>query len=711
MMANIGSLTADLRLESAAFIRDLKRAADATARSTAAMQNNMTQMQRGFAAASRSIKGLAAAYISLAGVRRVAAFTKQALQSASAIREQAEALGLTAEQFQAYQIAAEQTGGSAEGVTRQIGFFIKSLGQAQQGIGGLAKALMESNPGLLAQLQGATSAREALDLMFNAIREAPTIFEKSRLAALAFGKDAKTAVSLATNSSEEARQKFIDLGLAIKNDAAAKVDDIMDRVDLMRRAFVSGFTTSFIDRFTGALSGSDEQLRTLSETGKTLGDALARAINGAVEAFEYLHHHADEVKAVIVSIVAIKLQLWAITSAGAMVALARSMEEAALAAFELKGGILGLSRLMPIIAVVASLSEESQKLVEESEKTKRALEAQGHAAVESGGFFSWLTEKINALTGGSNEAAEANKKGADAITNVGTQADAATQRIFAYISALNQIPAAKTTEITVNFPKPVEPLTEGATSVGALFGIPKVAEIPFSAPKPDAGKGPRADVAAAREAAEAANEAREAVAAWNDEVRVGMDIAQQTQGPYQNYIDQVALLEKHLAQGTITAGEFGIAQRQAAATAIQPWLQVAGTVGDALGTLFGENKAVAIAQAIINTAQGITAALAQGGMFGWAQAAAIAAAGAAQIATIAKTKPGNSGAPKVGRGGGGKGRGGAEQEAGESTSAGGLQQSIVLQIKGDIFGPDHFRKIVEGINGVQRDGTAVIRMA
>jgi hypothetical protein len=39
-MAQIGSLTADLRLESAAFIRDLKRAADATARNTSAMQRN-----------------------------------------------------------------------------------------------------------------------------------------------------------------------------------------------------------------------------------------------------------------------------------------------------------------------------------------------------------------------------------------------------------------------------------------------------------------------------------------------------------------------------------------------------------------------------------------------------------------------------------------------------------------------------------------------
>jgi hypothetical protein len=71
-MAQIGSLTADLWLESAAFIRDLKKAADATARNTSAMQRNMATMQRGFAAAGTAIKGTIVGLASIAKGREIA---------------------------------------------------------------------------------------------------------------------------------------------------------------------------------------------------------------------------------------------------------------------------------------------------------------------------------------------------------------------------------------------------------------------------------------------------------------------------------------------------------------------------------------------------------------------------------------------------------------------------------------------------------------
>ena len=53
---------------------------------------------------------------------------------------------------------------------------------------------------------------------------------------------------------------------------------------------------------------------------------------------------------------------------------------------------------------------------------------------------------------------------------------------------------------------------------------------------------------------------------------------------------------------------------------------------------FRINKAVSIGQAIQNTAQGVTKAFGQGGVAGFVTGGLVAAAGAAQIATIAKTK-------------------------------------------------------------------------
>jgi len=68
---------------------------------------------------------------------------------------------------------------------------------------------------------------------------------------------------------------------------------------------------------------------------------------------------------------------------------------------------------------------------------------------------------------------------------------------------------------------------------------------------------------------------------------------------------------------------------------------------------FGEDnlaasKAFAVAAAIINTAEGITKALAQGGILGFAGAASVAAAGMAQISTIMSASKGGGSRPSVG---------------------------------------------------------------
>lgn len=86
--------------------------------------------------------------------------------------------------------------------------------------------------------------------------------------------------------------------------------------------------------------------------------------------------------------------------------------------------------------------------------------------------------------------------------------------------------------------------------------------------------------------------------------------------------------------------------------------QLVGNVAGIFGSLstiaesFGEKglaaaKAFGVAEAIVNTAQGITKALAQGGIFGFVGAAAVAAAGAAQISTILSATKGSTSKPSV----------------------------------------------------------------
>jgi len=104
--------------------------------------------------------------------------------------------------------------------------------------------------------------------------------------------------------------------------------------------------------------------------------------------------------------------------------------------------------------------------------------------------------------------------------------------------------------------------------------------------------------------------------------------------------------------GRISTEQFNEAVRRTTLNTASSTLGMVGQLTGAFAGLFEDNKAFAVANAVINTAEGVTKALAQGGMFGFASAAAVAAAGAAQIATIMSSKPGSSSTAAVSGAGG-----------------------------------------------------------
>jgi hypothetical protein len=117
------------------------------------------------------------------------------------------------------------------------------------------------------------------------------------------------------------------------------------------------------------------------------------------------------------------------------------------------------------------------------------------------------------------------------------------------------------------------------------------------------------------------------------------------------------------------------------------------------------SKAFSAAQVVVNTAQGISKAFAQ---FGWpagiAPAAAIAASGAAQLASIASAE---SGKIKGVKGGGGSSRSAESSSAGGAGSGGGgptttFQFTMMNDPMG--FGEKFARQFIDQLNSTQRNG-------
>jgi hypothetical protein len=188
-----------------------------------------------------------------------------------------------------------------------------------------------------------------------------------------------------------------------------------------------------------------------------------------------------------------------------------------------------------------------------------------------------------------------------------------------------------------------------------------------------------------------------------EEARAALDSL--TSDAWTSAADKLDAVAAAARRGTISFREMGQMSRQIADQQRQQWMDLGSTLSTFLTTAFDKSKAAAIAAAIINTAQGITRALAQGGIFGWAQAALIAATGAVQIAKIRSTSSSSGGsAPSVGSGGASAGA-----DAGGSAAGGGVDTVFVRGIDPSaIFTGDAVSSLIELLMEKQRDGAQVI---
>lgn len=132
---------------------------------------------------------------------------------------------------------------------------------------------------------------------------------------------------------------------------------------------------------------------------------------------------------------------------------------------------------------------------------------------------------------------------------------------------------------------------------------------------------------------------------------------------------------------------------------------MADSVSSVLGSLFGESKAAAYAQTVIATAQAVMQTYAQLGGGPWAVAAAmsVAAAGAAQLATIARTtKDGGGSKPSAASAA-------VAAPSGGDTQGGSTSTLFVQGISRDqLFSGDAVRDLAQKLLDYQADGGKVV---
>jgi hypothetical protein len=197
------------------------------------------------------------------------------------------------------------------------------------------------------------------------------------------------------------------------------------------------------------------------------------------------------------------------------------------------------------------------------------------------------------------------------------------------------------------------------------------------------------------------NAIRDAQREWMDEQRADLDVFLAST---ETRLAKLAELQVAYQNGVINQRTYGQMVRSVEKENQNAITGTASLMASTLTTVFAKSKAAAIAAAIISTAVGITNALAGPPTgppwpFNMAQAALIAASGAAQIAKISSTSSSGGGsAPTVSAGGGG---GGVAEPTGPT-------QMVNLSIHGDNFSRAQVLNLMEQMNEAMADGAQLV---
>lgn len=233
--------------------------------------------------------------------------------------------------------------------------------------------------------------------------------------------------------------------------------------------------------------------------------------------------------------------------------------------------------------------------------------------------------------------------------------------------------------------------TSAGTSLPALLGTPAA---PTGGPTNDivvgGGNGGPAPFEPIITGLKQAQEAIDPFAARMEELS---QFLVQTHDPFEQMKLDLTDLKTMWDQGRISTEQYGEAVRRVNMAAAISTLDSLSQITGALAGAFKDNKAIAAANVAVSTAAGAMKALEQGGIFGFAGAAAIVAAGVFQLHQILTTTPGNASTPSTGSGGRG--------EASAPTPGAGT--SVHITMEGDNFSREAMQGLFEGLSGALAD--------
>lgn len=243
-MANAGTITVDAVLQSAQFAGQLER-----------LERRIGGLEGTFGKAAQS---MARGFQTVAGIIAGGAIANGILQivnAADQLGDTAQQLNVAAESLQGLRLAAEDFGGSAQGIDKALGELQKNLGEAVTKGGQAAEAF--ERIGLSAQDLKNLSVDEVFFRVATAISQQATQAERAALAQEFFGRSGRELVPLLSEGRagvESLIQSYRDAGLILSNETVGALGDTERQLRLTKTA-VTNLASEIVVALSPAIRG------------------------------------------------------------------------------------------------------------------------------------------------------------------------------------------------------------------------------------------------------------------------------------------------------------------------------------------------------------------------------------------------------------------------------------------------------------------------
>lgn len=293
MVVKVGSLQADLSLETAAFKKDITRARKDIRNSSKKMSKDFGSFKNTIDSTVGSLKRFGGAVAVAAGAGGLALLVKNSIEATQQIGKVADKIGISTDALQEYRQAASFAGVEQRALDMGLQRFTRRVAEAAQGSGELSGTLKQYGIDVRNADGSTRDTLDVLDDLANTIQGAESEAEQLRIAFKAFDSEGAAIVNLfkkGADGAEELRQKTRDLGIVIDEDLVRNAEKAQDSLDALNSVVKAQLTRAVlvlapeIVAMGDAFLNSDDKVQDFKDSMEGVGTVLRGALAGVVVA-------------------------------------------------------------------------------------------------------------------------------------------------------------------------------------------------------------------------------------------------------------------------------------------------------------------------------------------------------------------------------------------------------------------------------------------